>query len=393
MTEAIFVGSTLLIIYIYLLYPLLLVLVGRVQSPESCCSQDTLDPLSITVVVAAHNEERVIEEKLRNLMALDYPHRAYHVLVSSDGSADATDSIVTSLAAEFGADRLQLLANPQRRGKTAAINSAMQQVSSELAVFTDANVLLASDALQRVGETFANADIGGVCGHLLATNPDTNEATRSSSLYWQYEEFIKEAESLSGSTMGADGGIFAIRTELYSQLPAHVLDDFCTSMGVIFRGYRLVYSSDIVGHEKVAEKSVEEFSRKVRIANRSYNSFRFLRPSLCKMGIADRWKFLSHKLLRWYSTPLLIICFVSNLAWAWSGGAPWWANVFLLLQAAAYALAALSWRNVLTGPGIIGRVGGAAHYFCLANIATILGIVQSYRGRKTAFWSSATSGR
>lgn len=393
MTEAIFLVSTLLIIYIYLLYPLLLVLIGRLHPPVSYSRLAVPDEPSVTIVVAAYNEERVIEEKVRNLMTLDYPRDAYQVLVSSDGSEDATDSIVMSLAAEFGTDRLQLLANPQRRGKTAAINQAMQKVRSELTVFTDANVTLASDALQRICETFADTDVGGVAGHLLSTNPETNEATRSSSLYWQYEEFIKEAESLSGSTMGADGGIFAIRTVLYSQLPEHVLDDFCTSMGVVFSGYRLVYSSDIVGREKVAEKSAEEFSRKVRIANRSYNSFRFLRPGLRKMGIADRWKFLSHKLLRWYSAPLLIICFFSNLAWVWSGDAPWPAKVFLLLQAAAYALAALSWRGILTGPGIIGRAGGAAHYFCLANIATLLGILQSYRGRKTAFWSSATSGR
>jgi cellulose synthase/poly-beta-1,6-N-acetylglucosamine synthase-like glycosyltransferase len=392
MTETVFVGSLMLLAYIYVLYPLVLMLMSRFQPPRNSLVPPDEDP-SITIVVAAFNEERVIEQKLRNLMALDYPRNAYRVLVTSDASDDATDAIVAKLAEEFGTDRLQLLANPQRRGKTGAINSAMTQVTTEFTVFTDANVLLAGDTLAKVRDALAHENVGGVAGHLLTTNPDTNEATRSSSLYWRYEEFIKAAESGTGSTMGADGGIFAIRTELFSPLPEYVLDDFCTSMGVIFRGYRLVYSPDVVGHEKVAEQSAEEFSRKVRIANRSYNSFRFLGPSLRRMRAVDQWKFLSHKLLRWYSTPLLLLCLVSNLVWVGAGDAPGAVRLFLLAQVAAYTLAALSWRGLLPGPRIVKRLGGAAHYFCLANIATFLGILQSYRGRKTAFWSSATSGR
>ncbi len=393
MTEAIFIVSSVLVAYIYVLYPLLLLLISRLRGsrkePAPCPGRE----LSITIVVAAFNEERVIEEKVRNLMALDYPRDAYRVLVTSDASDDATDAIVATLIAEFGEDRLQLLANPRRRGKTAAINSAMQRVTTGLTVFTDANVLLANDALQKVRDAFAHENVGGVAGHLLTTNPETNEATRSSSLYWRYEEFIKATETRTGSTMGADGGIFAIRTALFSPLPEYVLDDFCTSMGVIFRGYRLVYSPDVVGREKVAEKSAEEFSRKVRIANRSYNSFRFLRPSLRRVRALDRWKFFSHKVLRWYSAPLLCVCLLSNLVWVCAGDSPLVVRLFLLAQIVAYTLAALSWRGLLRGPQTLQRIGGAAHYFCLANIATFLGILQSLRGQKTAFWSSATSGR
>jgi cellulose synthase/poly-beta-1,6-N-acetylglucosamine synthase-like glycosyltransferase len=393
MIETVFVISFMLVAYIYVLYPLLLLLVSRFQGLRDVPAlQPDQDP-SITIVVAAFNEQSVIEQKIRNLMALDSPRESYQVLVTSDASDDATDAIVATLVDEFGADRLQLLANPQRRGKTGAINSAMQQVTTELTVFTDANVLLAKDTLTQVRDAFAHPKVGGVAGHLLTTNPHTNQATRSSSLYWRYEEFIKAAESRTGSTMGADGGIFAIRTELFSPLPEYVLDDFCTSMGVIFRGYRLVYCPEVVGQEKVAEQSAEEFSRKVRIANRSYNSFRFLRPSLRKMRAPDQWKFLSHKLLRWYTTPLLFLCLVSNFAWVFSGDAPWAVGLFLLTQVAAYTLATLSWRGLLKGPQVLQHVGGAAHYFCLANIATFLGILQSYRGQRTAFWSSATSGR
>src|SRR5690606_1724720 len=123
-----------------------------------------------------------------------------------------------------------------RLGKTNAINEAMQSIGASITVFTDANVLLDRSALRFINADFSDNTIGGVAGQLSYTNHDVNDAAASNGLYWQYEEFIKEAESRTGSIMGADGSIFAIRTKLCQKLPIYVLDDFCTSMGIVMTG-------------------------------------------------------------------------------------------------------------------------------------------------------------
>jgi poly-beta-1,6-N-acetyl-D-glucosamine synthase len=393
--KTLFFLSAILLGYIYAGYPLLLLAINRFRATSSQqfgAKSDTKPP-SISVIVAAFNEEAVIEEKVHNLMSLDYPPESYRVIISSDASSDATENIVAKLVQQYGDSRLHLIANPNRTGKTGAINSAMSHVTSDITVFTDANAMLEADSLEQVKTVLADMTIGGVAGHLRSTNANANEATQSSSLYWRYEEFIKHQESASGSTMGADGGVFAIRSDLFRPLAEHVLDDFCTSMGVIFQGFRLVYSPRVVGREKVAEVASEEYSRKIRIANRSYNSYRYVRASIAGLSLIDRWKFFSHKLLRWYSFPLLVICFLANVGWVIQQGTTGWAVLFLMLQIVLYVLAALSWRGFSLSPPVLSSLAGAACYFTMANLATFVGILRSYKGTKTAFWSSTQSGR
>jgi len=381
--------------YIYLGYPIILFLFNRLSGRQSVFAGDVplADLPSITVVVAAFNEESVIEEKIHNLMSLDYPKDRYRIVVSSDASSDKTDIIVAYLSRRFGDNSVLLVANKERRGKTGAINSAMALVTSGITVFTDANVMLDKNALHSIARIFSDSTVGGVAGHLKSSNAGANETTQASSLYWRYEEFIKAQESLCGSTMGADGGIFAIRSELFSPLPEHVLDDFCTSMRVIFEGYDLIYSPDLIGSEKVAELGSEEFARKVRIANRSYNSFRYLQSEIFDMSPAHLWKFISHKLLRWYSFPLLVICLIANAVWAGSEDFLSISWACLTAQLGLYGLAACAWKGVSPGPVILNRISGAAYYFIMANIAAFIGVIQSYTGIKIAVWSSAKSGR
>ena len=372
----------------YVIYPVMIWAIAWVRvnkgAPNRITGNHTLP--TITVLVPAYNEEAVIAAKVENCLSLDYPSDLIDIVVVSDASTDNTDSIVTSFERE-APERLRLHRMDQRGGKTAGINAAMQTIQSDITVFTDTNVILDVDSLKHIASALAAPSVGGVAGQLTYVNTDASETAQSGGLYWRYEEFIKRNEGLCGSIMGADGSIFAIKSRFYRQLPNHVMDDFCTSMGVVSQGLVFAFDSRIKAYEKSAEKSVEEFQRKVRIANRSFNSYRSL-SLLGNLGMLDTWKFFSHKWLRWISFVFLLTALISNIAIVLSTTTLGY-EVLLACQVIAYSLA-LS-KHVM--PSFKLPFLNAWYYFVMANAANAIGICQSLAGRKTTVWSSPSSSR
>ena len=380
--------STFLVVYVYLLYPLIIWAIARVQSTKNTqSSEDNDQPLpTITVVVPAYNEEAVIAAKLENCLSLDYPMDLLDIVVVSDSSTDRTDAIVATTQSEVPG-RILLHRMSNRGGKTAGINSVMQTVESDITVFTDTNVMLDSDSLKYIAFALAEPSVGGVAGQLTYTNPDASETAQSGGLYWRYEEFIKHNEGLCGSIMGADGSIFAIRSNLFRQLPNHVMDDFCTSMGVLLQGYMFAFDARIKAYEKSAEKSTEEFKRKIRIANRSFNSYRAL-PLVGNLSLFDTWKFISHKWLRWVSFAFLLGALFSNVMISLNDASMFY-HFVLLCQICAYALALA--KHAM--PSLKLPLLSAWYYFVMANAANAVGIFQSLAGKKTTTWAPPSSSR
>ena len=380
--------STCLVVYVYLLYPLIIWAMARAQLAKHTQPSVAIGPSlpTITVVVPAYNEEAVIAAKLENCLSLDYPTDLLDIVVVSDGSTDRTDSIVTTFQSEWP-EKLRLHQMNKRGGKTAGINSVMRSVESDVTVFTDTNVTLDVDSLKHIAASLAEPSVGGVAGQLSYVNPDASETAQSGGLYWRYEEFIKRNEGLCGSIMGADGSIFAIKSHFFRPLPNHVMDDFSTSMGVVLQGYTFAFDPRIKAYEKSAEKSAEEFKRKVRIANRSFNSYRAL-SLVGNLSLFDTWKFISHKWLRWVSFVFLLIALISNAAIVLSTTKLGY-DVLLICQLTAYALA-LS-KHVM--PSLKLPFLGAWYYFVMANAANAIGIYQSLLGKKTIIWASPSSSR
>lgn len=380
--------SIFLVVYVYVIYPAMIWAIARARVNKGAPNRGVGDqPLpTITVLVPAYNEEAVIAAKVENCLSLDYPPELLDIVVVSDASTDSTDSIVTTFEQE-APERLRLHRMDQRGGKTAGINAAMQTIQSDITVFTDTNVTLDVDSLKHIASALAAPSVGGVAGQLTYVNTDASETAQSGGLYWRYEEFIKRNEGLSGSIMGADGSIFAIKSRFYRQLPNHVMDDFCTSMGVVLQGHAFAFDPRIKAYEKSAEKSVEEFQRKVRIANRSFNSYRSL-SLLGNLGMLDTWKFFSHKWLRWISFIFLLTALVSNTAIVLSTTTLGY-EVLLACQVIAYSLA-LS-KHVI--PSLKLPFLNAWYYFVMANAANAIGICQSLVGRKTTIWASPSSSR
>lgn len=380
----------LCLLYIYIGYPVLIAFLSKVNRKykKTRTTLTNEDLLKVTIVIPAHNEEAVIKSKLLNHLALDYPRDKLKIIVLDDTSSDDTFKIASSIAADYP-NVIEVFQVFDGKGKTHAINTLMPTLSSDIVVFSDANVYLKEDALQKIAEIFLDSVIGCVAGQLNYVNEDVNGSAFSNGLYWRYEEFIKRCESETGSMMGADGSIFSIRKELYRPLDTNVLDDFSTSIGTICQGYRLAYSTDICAFEKGAEKSAEEFSRKVRISNRSFNTFRYLRKEIHKtFSVFDLFKLYSHKVIRWFSFIPMFLMLFSSAVWMFSS---FFGAMVFLIQLLGYFYLWLIYKNDRLNA--LGKVGDILLYFVMTNVACFIGVYLSLRGQKITTWKKADSTR
>jgi cellulose synthase/poly-beta-1,6-N-acetylglucosamine synthase-like glycosyltransferase len=216
---------------------------------------------SVTLLIAAFNEEAVLRQKLENSLALDYPRERLRILVASDGSTDATEAI----AREFSRSRVELLALSPNRGKVTALNKAMQGIESGIVLLSDANVRYLPDAVRKLVRHFADPAVGAVSGKVMLVN-DRVSYSAAEDQYYSVEHFIQRVEGETGSMIGSDGAMYAIRRELYPFPPADtILDDVVRSNGVIRQGRRLQHDSEAVGYERNEQELKQEFRRKVRI--------------------------------------------------------------------------------------------------------------------------------
>ncbi len=379
LATAAFWTSALAVVYVYAGYPFLLWILG-VLGFRRPAKRAAIEP-PVTLVISAFNEVAVIGAKLRNSLALDYPPDKLQVLVVSDASDDGTDEVVTGC----GDPRVDLLRMPDRGGKTVGLNAAVRRARGEILVFSDANAMYETSALRHLASNFADPAVGAVTGESRYRIEENDASTEAENKYWTYELWIKGLESELGSLVGADGAIYAVRRELYSDLAASDLSDFVNPLQVVARGYRNVYESRAVSYEGGAEGFGAEFRRKVRIVNRAW------RATLKLRGLLNPWRhgffaiqFLSHKVLRWFVPVFLLVTLGANL-WLAPGSAFY--SVTLTAQGLLYA-------SALAGM-LLERVGRPAgllnvpYYFCAVNIASLLGIVQALTGRTYTTWNSS----
>jgi cellulose synthase/poly-beta-1,6-N-acetylglucosamine synthase-like glycosyltransferase len=365
----------LLALHPFVTYPLALAALARLR-PRPLRITDSV-PSRLAVCICAYNEAAVIGDRVRNLLALRDGSPGLEILVYVDGSTDRTADIL----AEFG-DTIRTVVSTQRLGKTHGMNLLVGMTSAEIVVFSDANVSFTTGTLPRLVAPFRDPSVGCVCGHLLYTGGNGDTAA-TGSLYWRLEEHIKALESATGSVMGADGSIFAIRRSLHTPPPPYLIDDLYVSLSVLCRGSRIVRAADALAYEAAVSTSQEEFRRKVRIACQAFNVHRALRPSLRRLGVIDQFKYVSHKVLRW-----LCVFFLAG-AGVLSGAALAVAQMWIALLAFAAACA-------VGGAAIfLSRRGPAAKLreILAAFIATGWGVLRSLRGDRFQTWTPPASAR
>lgn len=226
-TAYIFLVSVIIIIYTYAGYPLLLSILVKVKyllkRPEDAANEHVLQP--VTLIVAAFNEEEIIEEKIQNTLSLDYPSHLLHFLFITDGSTDKTPSIVA------GYPQITLMHQEQRRGKLSAMNRAMQFVETPYVIFSDANGMLNSGAVKKLMSHYTDPKAGGVAGEKKIRLHAAETVATGEGAYWRYESAIKKLDSRLYTVVGAAGELFSIRTHLYKPLPENIIiEDFVQSL-------------------------------------------------------------------------------------------------------------------------------------------------------------------
>jgi cellulose synthase/poly-beta-1,6-N-acetylglucosamine synthase-like glycosyltransferase len=332
----------------------------------------------VTVVVAAHDEEEVIGRRIENLLELDYPADRLAIVVASDGSTDRTDEIVEEIAA--GAPAVRLLRS-ERAGKATAQNGAVEATSSEVVAFSDANSRWEPDALRQLVRSFADPDVGYVCGQLRLESAD---GANQEGLYWRYELWQRESESAIGSITAGNGAIYAVRRSDYLGWDdPRIGHDFGLPFRLVQRGRRAVYEPEAVAWEKPARDAEDEYRRKVRMMTRSWRPL--LDGSLARTGDAVFLaELVSHRVLRYGSGVLHLVLLGSSATLA--GESPFYTIAFL--GQLGFLGLAYAGRRRLDVPG-----AGLAYYYLLTTAATVDALVRYLRGGSPATWAKAEGTR
>jgi cellulose synthase/poly-beta-1,6-N-acetylglucosamine synthase-like glycosyltransferase len=247
----------------------------------------------------------------------------------------------------------------------------------ELLVFTDANVELARDALDHLRCAYSDPTVGGVCGQLQYIDVEGTSAAHAGGLYWRLEELIKTLESRSGNVMGADGSIFSIRSFLYPNFPDTVLDDMTVSMEVVFQRYRLIKNPLVIAKERLVASATDDYHRRLRIATRVFHTHLVvIRPRLGSLPTADRWRWLSHRYVKWHGAFFMGAGYLSALS-ALGLSAGWKAALKALAVTIVMGMAAKFFR--------LGPVSALTHIVSSIFLSGI-GVIRARRGRTVTTW-------
>lgn len=333
--------------------------------------------LPISIVMVVRNEERVLEDKLRNLLSLDYPPERCQIVIVSDGSTDRTEQI---LRQHLDNPRVQVVMNQLSRGKASGLNDAFEWAHGDIVVFTDARQKIEPGALRVLAESFADPAVGCVSGELMLGDFDAGETGRGMGLYWRIEKQVRELEAASGSVVGATGALYAVRRDLLTAVPeGTILDDVYIPLQVVKQGKRVVFEPRARAWDRPDLGGGLEFARKVRTLTGNYQLVQLM-PWVLSGQDPVLFRFVSHKLLRLVAPFALAAMFFASL-WL---KAPFY-RVALILQLAFYGLGIVAMARLLKR-GPVARAADAAATFVLLNTAAVVAFANFVSGRKAA-WS------
>jgi cellulose synthase/poly-beta-1,6-N-acetylglucosamine synthase-like glycosyltransferase len=377
-TIAVLLGSTALVGYAYVGYPLLLWVLGRRGRSAAPPDSSPFWP-PISILLAVHNEEHQIRETLEGLLALDYPAELRHILVVSDASTDATDAIVQ----EFADRGVELLRLPARGGKTAAENAAADRLRGEIVVNTDASVRIPPGALKPLVRAFADPAVGVASGRDVSVSVSRREATAGEGAYVDYEMRVRDLETRTGGIVGASGCFFGMRAELQRHpAPLHLSRDFAAALTAYEHGYRAISVPEAICYVPRSVDLGAEYRRKVRTFARG------MRTLLFKRRLANpfrhplfAWKLLSHKVARWLVPWAALVSLLALTVLAVGHPAARWLLGAAVLVGCAGAVGWLS-----SGFRRLPRVLSMPAFALAGLVAVLAATVRLLTGADTAVW-------
>lgn len=373
------------IVYTYAGYPVLVWFASRLcRRPVK---RGDYEP-TISVIVSAFNEEKWIERKIENLLALDYPSEKIEILTGSDGARDQTDERIC----RFETSQVRFFRFVTNRGKPHVLNALAKEARGEILLFTDVRQELAPDAAKVLTRNFADPQVGCVSGELHFKDAQA-AVGKGMDFYWRYEKFLRDCESDLGSMLGATGAIYALRRHLFSPLPLDILvDDMYLPLSVVKNGFRAVFDRSAHACDRASERGLEEFKRKVRTLAGNYQIFVHFPGLFHPLKSPVAWQLFSHKFLRLLVPFLLAALFLINFFLIPVSQVY---KIFFLMQIFFYQSALMEAvrdrkHDLSAGPRK-RRLGYLAYTFCVLNCSAFVAFITFLNRKYHGVWEKAYS--
>jgi cellulose synthase/poly-beta-1,6-N-acetylglucosamine synthase-like glycosyltransferase len=376
-----------MIIYSYVLFPIILAAIAaRFGRSRREATGLLTEPTSgyfpkVAMVVSAYNEEAVLAEKLKNTWAIDYPADRFSLVVGSDGSADGTAAILQNCHDP----RLHAFAFTNRRGKISVLNEIIGKIGSEIdaeiIVMSDANTIFERDAVKNLVRHFQDPKVGCVSGEISLEQAG---GVSGEGIYWKYEGWIKRNEGKLGFLIGCNGGIFALRRELYKPLPSSIIiEDFVMTMKILEQGWRVEFEPEARGIEPPCATSKAEMIRKIRIGAGNFQALALIPKLLSPRYGLRSFAYWGHKVLRWLVPFFFLIAVLAN---TFLIQYPLYA-VALLLQVSGAIISLYSYKT--KNPLRLPKWTKPISYFYIMNYAILCGFSRHIRGTQKVTWDKA----
>lgn len=386
--KIIFWTSLFIVAYSYVLYGILVWILISLRNIFFERDNNKFDPdflPAVSLVIATFNEEAIIRKKVANTFQLDYPKDKLHIYFVTDGSTDNTNNILKSYP------NIHVLFRPERKGKVAAINHAMEFVKTPYVIFCDANTFLNKACIKEIIKHYIDEKTGAVAGEkkVIDTSQTNSAAGSGEGLYWKYESLLKKLDARFYTVVGAAGELFSIRTSLYEPVDTGILlDDFMISMNICRQGYRVMYEPAAYAMETPSMTIKEEQKRKIRISAGGFQSIYLLKDllNIFKYGKLS-FQYISHRVLRWAVCPVLLpIVFISNTILFFLAGSRIFDFLFIT-QIIFYVTAFTGW--VFAQKNVKIKAFYVPYYFLFMNIALYAGFLRYIKKQQTVLWDKA----
>lgn len=383
--KVIFFISVFIIFWAMIGYPVALkVLKGVFHKKDN--KKNRMYRPTVTIMVVAHNEEKVIEDKLSNLVELDYPKDKITYLVASDHSTDQTDNLVKEFISKHPERKIKLYSTVEHKGKTNAQNEAQKLVDSEILVMTDANAIFEKKALLELVSSFSEEDIAYVCGKLEYVNSIDNMTAKSEGFYWKMDLMCREIESNIQTITAGNGAIYACRNKDYKKIEPIECHDASLPVLYALDKKRAIYNKEAVAYEKAGETDSDEFKRKVRMNRRILDA---IMPDIRIINVIKygwfSFFYFGHRTCRYLLWLMHLLVFVSNIPLI-RVGTLW--QILFVLQVLFYALAILGWKTKTDF-----RLIKIIYYYCMTVAAQWHGVINILTGKAKPVWEKAESTR
>ncbi len=374
----IFCVLLLLIMNTYFIYPFFIIVVSKFKNNSV---KKIVNPLPISILISVYNGEKFIEERIKNIELMNYDHSKLQVLVGSDASCDKTNEILLELQKKY--NWLKVFIFEERKGKGPILNELVKNADNDIIVFTDASVIFDENAISEIVRHFSDNTIGAVCAKIKYLENKKEKIAIEENAYWNIETEIRKAEGKFGIIIGASGGLFAMRKNLFSEIPLNkaVTDDLYISLKVLEKKKKVLYDNSAIAYVSVSRDFNTDIKRKIRTSSTNFQTIYYTKNLIFNRNLLISYAYLSHKILRWFFPFILLLLLPINYLLV---NFNWLTSSIFIFQIIFYLFALLGYFFIRLNLRI--KIFSIPFFFLYANFAIIIGFVKFLRNENSYIW-------